>query len=422
MTDEMLAQVAGLTHVTRLRLGGSAALTDDGLRQLARMPQLRELDLSGCQVTDRGLAVLRELPALEKISLSWTAVTDAGVAHLAGCEQLVNVDLAMTATGDGALRALAGKERLRHLRTGNRVSDAGLPLLHQFPIFQTWRGGEPALALLSPEAEPNSLMLRGTLTDRGMAALAGLDGLFALNVHDARLGLTAAALAPLAGLAHLGFLAFDATDEAMPYVAALPNLRFLMCQDTAAGDDGFAALSRSRSIEYIWGRRCRNLRRRGFQAMANMPALRALAVSLDDVGDAGASALPSFPALRELMPMALPDAQYRHVGRCAALESLVLMYCRDTTDLATEQIARLPRLASYYASYTRITDRTPELLAGMASLERVELAGCAGVTDAGIAALARAPQLRELRLAGMQNASRAGVTGFPAGIRVEFSL
>ena len=290
MTDEMLAQVAGLTHVTRLRLGGSAALTDDGLRQLARMPQLRELDLSGCQVTDRGLAVLRELPALEKISLSWTAVTDAGVAHLAGCEQLVNVDLAMTATGDGALRALAGKERLRHLRTGNRVSDAGLPLLHQFPIFQTWRGGEPALALLSPEAEPNSLMLRGTLTDRGMAALAGLDGLFALNVHDARLGLTSGALAPLAGLAHLGFLAFDATDEAMPYVAALPNLRFLMCQDTAAGDDGFAALSRSRSIEYIWGRRCRNLRRRGFQAMANMPALRALAVSLDDVGDAGASA------------------------------------------------------------------------------------------------------------------------------------
>ena len=79
----------------------------------------------------------------------------------------------------------------------------------------------------------------------------------------------------------------------MPHIAAMPRLRFLGAQDTLAGDDGFVALSRSRSIEYIWGRRCHNLRTRGFLALANMPALRGLSVSCLNVDDAGVSALPS---------------------------------------------------------------------------------------------------------------------------------
>jgi len=33
------------------------------------------------------------------------------------------------------------------------------------------------------------------------------------------------------------------------------------------------------------------------------------------VDDEGLSALPRFPALRELMPMDVPDEGYRHIGR-----------------------------------------------------------------------------------------------------------
>jgi hypothetical protein len=208
----------------------------------------------------------------------------------------------------------------------------------------------------------------------------------------------------------------------MPYIAAMPRLRFLMCQDTVAGDDGFVALSRSQSIEYIWGRRCYNLRSRGFAALADMPALRALSVSCKNVDDAGLSALPRFSALRELMPMDVPDDGFRYVGQCAALESLVLMYCRETTDVATEHIAALPGLKKYFASYTRITDRTPEILSGMSSLEHVELVGCAGVTNAGVASLARLPRLRELHLGGMQNVTRESLSDFPANVRIDFSL
>ena len=80
-------------------------------------------------------------------------------------------------------------------------------------------------------------------------------------------------MAPLVSLPHLGRLSVDAKDDWMPHLAAMPRLRFLLIQDTTASDDGFVALSRSRSIESLWGRRCHNLGTRGFLALAGMPAL-----------------------------------------------------------------------------------------------------------------------------------------------------
>lgn len=137
---------------------------------------------------------------------------------------------------------------------------------------------------MSPELPPGR---RGPFTDRGLANLAGLDGLFGLNVDAAELAITPAGLAPLVtGLANLGWLAFDANDEAMQFIGQMPRLRFLGCQDTITGDDGWVSLSASRTLEYIWGRRCYNLRDRGFTALSTMPALRALSVSCKNVGDA----------------------------------------------------------------------------------------------------------------------------------------
>jgi hypothetical protein len=151
-----------------------------------------------------------------------------------------------------------------------------------------------------------------------------------------------------------------------------------------------------------------------------MPALRGLSVSCKNVEDAGVAELPKFPALRELMPMDVPDQGYRHIARCLALESLVLMYCRETSDAATEHIVSLPLLKDYFASYTCITDRTPELLSRMHSLERITLSGCAGVTNAGLAHLARLPRLRELRVSGQQISADFALD-FPSAIRVYYS-
>ena len=114
------------------------------------------------------------------------------------------------------------------------------------------------------------------------------------------------------------------------------------------------------------------------------------------------------------------EAGYRHIGRCDRLESLGLMYCRQTGDAATAAIRSLPRLRTYFASDTRITDETPRLLGESGTLEEVTFGSCRGLTTDGIAALAAAPRLRRLDVAGMPRGEPEVVTRFPASVRVRY--
>src|SRR5207244_10131931 len=134
------------------------------------------------------------------------------------------------------------------------------------------------------------------------------------------------ALRHLPKLTFLGCQDQHCDDEAMRHIAAIPDLRMLMGQGAVATDAGFTALSCSPTIEYIWGRECPNLTGPGFASLAAMPALRGLAVSCKNVDDAALAALPHSPTLRQLMPMDVPDAGFRHIGRCENLEYLWCMY------------------------------------------------------------------------------------------------
>ena len=427
MSDAAMERLPRLDHLTHLHIGGSKGLTDAGVRYLGHMPQLQDVELGGwtSPITDRGLEALRYLRELRRFQACWTqGISDIGAANLAFCESLENVNLLGTPTGDGAIQALGGKRHLRRLRTGSGVTDRGLLLLHQFPIFKTWQGGEIKYALMSAEAEPNHLLIDGPFTDSGLAGMAGLEGLYALSFFQHCPAFTSAGLAPLRHLPKLGFLGCQdqhCDDEAMRHIAAIPRLRMLMGQGAVASDEGFAALSRSQTIEYIWGRECPNLTGRGFAALASMPALRGIAVSCKNVDDASLSTLPRFPALRELMPMDVPDAGFRHVGRCEDLEGLWCMYCRDTGDAATEHIGGFTRLKTYYAGQDPDHRSEPGYSGphGLARTPRT-LAMCR-LTDAGIAHVAALPRLREITLDGLPNVTREAVALFPAHVRVSYS-
>ena len=399
MDDEDLEKLSRLDHITSLNLSGSQFITDKGLQHLARMPQLRVFEMC------------------------WqSGITDNGISHLRHCEQLEEVDLLGTHTGDGAIAALTGKPKLRKFKTGRNVTDEGLSLLQQFPAFKTWGGGEVDYGLMSFGADPTNLLIDGPFTR--LATLSGLDGLFGLSFFRHTSNVRSGDLQSLQALPNLGYFGCPGDicdDEAMRHISALPNLRMLMAQGTVATDAGFKSLSQSKTIEYIWGRECPNLKGAGFAALAEMPALRGLAVSCKFVDDAALGKLPSFPALKELMPMDVSDDGFRHVGRCRHLESLILMYCRDTTDVATEHIQALPNLKKYHAGYTQITDRTLEMLSRMTSLEELSFEGCKWITDAGLAALAALPHLREISVGGSPKVTQTGVSAFPTTIRVNYS-
>ena len=427
MTDELLARIAELDHVTSLSLGGSRELSDDGLLHLARMPQLQHLNLSeypGGKLTDRGLQVLRHLPNLRTFEMTWQAgVSDAGVANLRFCDQLERVNLMGSPSGDGAIQALQGKRRLRHFSSGRLVTDAGLPLLHNFPLLKSWHGGDIMSGDKETTANAAHLLIDGPFSNAGLASLAGLDGVFGLDLFRHVSGITSDGFAHLVHLPNLGSLGCDgklSDNAAMRHIAALPRLRRLRAQESVATDDGFTELSRSKTLEYFWGRECPNFGSRGFIALSKMPALRGMGIGCKNVDDEALSRLPHFPALRELTPIGFADEGFRHAGRCERLERLTCMYCRQTTDIATGHVAGL-RLKYYYAGLTQITDQSLAILAKMPSLEQVDLYECKGVTDAGLVSLAGLPGLREVHLDGLPGVTLEGTRVFPLNVRVYHS-
>lgn len=420
ITDDGMARLARLENITEMHIE-SKHLTDDGVKRLAHFPLLEELQLGG-SFTDRGLEVLRALPRLRVFKMYWRdGITDAGAANLTFCEQLETVDLMGTSTGDGTINALTGKRHLSMLKSGKLVTDAALPLLHRFPVFKTGRQSEPAIGLMDPMPRTSSLMLDGPITNQGLRALEGLEGLFALGLFWHTTALTEAGLAVLKDLPALGALNCRGeimSDTALAHVAAIPRLRMLVSQDMAAGPAGFAALGRSRSLEYLWGRECAGFESSGFLSLAGIPSLRGLGISLARVDDAALSLLPTIPRLQQLVPIDVTDAGFRHVGQCTGLENLWCMYCRETGDEATAHLSRL-RLKSYYAGSTRITDASLEILGDMDSLEKLEFWECGGITDAGLPHLARLPNLKSVGLESPR-ITRDGIAVFPPHVRVDY--
>ncbi len=425
ITDAALPLLAHLP-LTHLAIE-SPGLTDTGAQHLAHLGQLQDLELGGWKspLTDRAFAPLARLPNLRRVQACWTqGLTDEAAHPLAACPQLVDVNFMGTRLGDGLVRHLAGQPHLQRLSTGAGLTDAGLDLLHEIPAFRIWPGGEPDYGLMTFRAGPTFLLLDGQITNHGLARLKGLDGLFGLSFFRHCPAIGSEGLPHLRELARLGFLGLQdqrCDDGALRQLGQFPQLRMLMGQGAVATDDGWAALSRSTSLEYLWGRECPNFRSRGFRALAQMPSLRGLAINGAQVDADSWAMLPQFPALRDVCPMGASDAAFEPIGRCRQLEQLWCMYCRDTGDAATSHLTGLSQLKNYYAGRTQITDRSLHTLASLPSLERVELWQCAGVTDAGIAELARLPRLRELILDGLPQVTSAVAGLFPPPIRLRRS-
>jgi Leucine-rich repeat (LRR) protein len=98
------------------RVTGGIQITDLGLAKLARLKNLRRLDVSGAKVSAEGLKHLQTLPKLERLSL-WhcKSLDDSATAALASMKSLTSLDLSYTGAGDTTLAALAGSPRLKTL-------------------------------------------------------------------------------------------------------------------------------------------------------------------------------------------------------------------------------------------------------------------------------------------------------------------
>src|SRR5262249_18800904 len=128
-TEVIDADMKGLSEIkslTSISLQSRTLITHQGLRELRRLPEMRQLNLEDTKTTDEELAELAGFPRLEVLNLRKTKVTDAGLGHLKKCKSIQSLDLDDTAITDKGLRELAAFANLRVLRLPQGATQAGL--------------------------------------------------------------------------------------------------------------------------------------------------------------------------------------------------------------------------------------------------------------------------------------------------------
>jgi hypothetical protein len=106
--------IARMPNLRYLQIGGRN-LTDADIDDLAGMTRLERLDICGSGLTDAGLEKLTQLPNLNSIMLYNNPITKASLGKLEQLPHLTSLDIRSTQIEEDSLPALARFTNLKHL-------------------------------------------------------------------------------------------------------------------------------------------------------------------------------------------------------------------------------------------------------------------------------------------------------------------
>src|ERR1700682_790082 len=185
VSDADMAKVARLRQLRKLDLSHTK-ITDRGMELLAPLENVTELNCYYAEyLTEEGVAHLRNWKHLERLNLRGTKVTSKVFDSLAKLTSLRSLDIAFTQIEDEGFDQLSALTKLESLAIGgNRLSGAALPLLKLLPsLVELDVGGlqrvdsglwglpltDQNLARLSELKQVRTVSLSGaTLADRGV--------------------------------------------------------------------------------------------------------------------------------------------------------------------------------------------------------------------------------------------------------------
>ena len=106
ITDAGLEGLSTFPDITSLHILNCPNVTDEGLKCIEPLSNLRRLNLSGSGITDQGLTHLSDLVELRELSLKRTAISDDGLSHLSELANLEWLSLSNTSVTNDAINAL----------------------------------------------------------------------------------------------------------------------------------------------------------------------------------------------------------------------------------------------------------------------------------------------------------------------------
>ncbi|MBX3449970.1 MAG: hypothetical protein KF777_10445 [Planctomycetaceae bacterium] len=292
MSDSLLGTVANLPErreeIEEILAGGSQ-VTDNGLKQLSALPNLRTLDVLGTKVTNEGVASIAKITSLESLRFTGQQLKDDGAAELAKMPNLRKLyidNVALSPTGWAAIGRIPSLEVLHvsHSSIGDAampllceaqnlkefvlhysgVSDVGVSYLGKLPHLQKLEisgcsvTGEGLLKAQSGSglSQLKSLGVWGCpLNERGGQAIAQMKNLEDLNLGHNPSIQDVHAIAIVKGKKELRYLKMHGnpllTDRTLVAMKGLPKLEFLDMGETRVSDQGLMQLTKMESLKEL---------------------------------------------------------------------------------------------------------------------------------------------------------------------------
>lgn len=205
ITDAGLVHLANCSQMQDLSFHWSENITNEGVRQLARLPHLQSLDVRRSQVTDEGLVHLRGVETLEALELPDEGISDRGLAYLSELPRLRKLGISRVHLVDPS-------------KDHGYYTDKGIAMLARCRLLEELSIGSTGVTDASMEAIASLDQLRvltlfgcTSATDEGLKGLARLTKLEGLHVCDANV--TISGLSALNGLANLRRLQIDDVEQ-----------------------------------------------------------------------------------------------------------------------------------------------------------------------------------------------------------------
>lgn len=130
ITDEGVAQLVSAAPLLEQLVLRESDVTDVGALAIAKLNQLRIINMPNCQVSDEGIAKLVELPKLEFVRLGSANISDHSLELLRSCKTLKFLHLIDAPISDKGLETFVGWNKLESLYLdGSQVTGPGVARL-----------------------------------------------------------------------------------------------------------------------------------------------------------------------------------------------------------------------------------------------------------------------------------------------------
>jgi hypothetical protein len=276
-------------HPSLTDLDGGLMMTATRLKSLARIPNLRSVRI-GCDFTKEEAEPLTRMKSLE--SLRCSSFSDDHISVVARIPNLKHLDLthSFRLTGEtlGELRRTASLRSLNLAFIGHTddpfISEKGWQQIGQLMQIEeldvrATRCDDFALSQISRLSGLRRLWLMNEFSDAGVARLATLQKLQFLNMQRCS-GMTDKAaehLAKLADLRHL-FPPLGFGSAACGHLVKLPRLETLDLSDTKIGDDDLRKIAKLETLRTLYLDGCDKITDDGIGHLASMPSLEVLSL------------------------------------------------------------------------------------------------------------------------------------------------